>query len=700
MKLLVFLFFILNYFHLNAIASENEAIWNYSNGNYQGHKYSSLKKIDVSNVNSLKKAWSHSNGFIPSIKNNSQVIPVFTGKSIITSSVDGYVISLNPANGKENWRTKLSKPVAKRGMVFLRENQIVLVTTRKGVVAIDERSGKINKNFGNNGVYGKGLSLVAPIVNNKNIHIAFRTKIESFVLKTGKKRWSFDLNGARVWSGFSFDKKTNTIAVVTSNLINLWGKTDIKPDYSNSLILLNSKTGKEKCKFKDVKHDHWDLDMVGSPIFTNIRLDNVTKRVVYAFSKTGNVFAIDLKKCDFVFNNKKNFKIIETETPNNGQTYSKKQIKILKPEPLLDQKYDLNEYLNTLTSKKKMDYIKFKAKKSKYGKEFIPLSLNYDVIFFGLHGGPSWSGGTLDNINNQIIIATNHYPWILRSFYLDKLLNKILVKNSNLKEIFNKSDHLSPWQKKNNGDDEKKIKKIYSNALSLIDLQGSKVYKTKCQSCHGVVKEGVYFSESEGDRYIPNLMGVSFTNKIKSLNSLKNFENAHKYAKKTNINEKDLKLVKNYLTKKDKLLKKLGLLYEYGAWQLFLDDEKLPASIPPWGKLNAININTGKINWSKPIGFRKTKTGKIIKGDFSFGGVLSTAGNLLFATGTPDKYLRAYESNSGKKLWEYKLPAAGSSSPITYLYNDEQYILVNSGGGKFFGFEEKLGDQIIAFKLN
>ena len=285
MKLLVFLFFILNYFHLNAIASENEAIWNYSNGNYQGHKYSSLKKIDVSNVNSLKKAWSHSNGFIPSIKNNSQVIPVFTGKSIITSSVDGYVISLNPANGKENWRTKLSKPVAKRGMVFLKENQIVLVTTRKGVVAIDERSGKINKNFGNNGVYGKGLSLVAPIVNNKNIHIAFRTKIESFVLKTGKKRWSFDLNGARVWSGFSFDKKTNTIAFVTSNLINLWGKTDIKPDYSNSLILLNSKTGKEKCKFKDVKHDHWDLDMVGSPIFTNIRLDNVTKRVVYAFSK-------------------------------------------------------------------------------------------------------------------------------------------------------------------------------------------------------------------------------------------------------------------------------------------------------------------------------------------------------------------------------------------------------------------------------
>ena len=127
------------------------------------------------------------------------------------------------------------------------------------------------------------------------------------------------------------------------------------------------------------------------------------------------------------------------------------------------------------------------------------------------------------------------------------MLNKILVKNSNLKEIFNKSDHLSPWQK-NNGDDEKKIKKIYSNALSLIDLQGSKIYKTKCQSCHGVVKEE-YILVVEGDRYIPNLMGVSFTNKIKSLNSLKNFKNAHKYAKKLTL-MKRFKISKKLFNKK------------------------------------------------------------------------------------------------------------------------------------------------------
>ena len=699
MKLTTFLFFL--FFLGNGIALGKEEIWNYSNGNYQGHKFSSLNKIDTSNVNRLKKAWSYSNGFISSIKNNSQIIPIFTGTSIITSSVDGYLISISPSDGNEKWRIKLKRPVAKRGLVFLKEENIILVTTREGVVAVDESSGKINTRFGKKGIYGNGLSLVSPITYDQKVFVAFIKKIESFSLRDGKKNWTFDLNGARVWSGFSFDEETNTIAAVTSNLINLWGKTDITPDYSNSLILIDSKTGKLNCVFKDVKHDHWDLDMVGSPIFTNITFRDKVIRAVYAFSKTGNIFVIDVNKCEFIFNEKENFKIINTEVPDNEQTYAAQQTKILKPEPLLDQKYNLEKYLETIEDKEKIKFIKFKAKRARYGKDFIPPSLNHDVVFFGLHGGPSWSGGTLDSINNQIIISSNHYPWIIRSFYSDRLLNKIMKKNERLEGIFSEGKYLSPWQKKDGGNNELKIKKIYSNISDLIDKDGSMVYKKKCQSCHGSVREGVYKAEFEGDLYIPNLIGISYTDKIKSLDNLKNFKSAHKYAETFgSLSEKDLKSVKSYFIKHDKYLKKFGLLFKYGAWQLFLDDEKLPASIPPWGKLNAIDVNTGKINWSTPSGFRETKSGKIIKGDFSFGGVLSTAGNLLFATGTPDKYIRAYEAKSGKKLWEFKLPSAGSSSPISYLYKGEQYILVNAGGGKFFGFDEKLGDQIIAFKIN
>ena len=196
----------------------------------------------------------------------------------------------------------------------------------------------------------------------------------------------------------------------------MWGKTDIDPDYTNSLILIDGDTGKIKCKFQDVRHDHWDFDMVGSPIFTDVKILNEKKRAVYAFSKTGNVFAIDVKTCKFLFDDKKNFKTLKTETSKYNQTYSTEQTKILLPEPLLDQRYDFESFLKTLNDKENIDYLKFRTRNAKFNKEFIPLSLNYDVLMYGLHGGPSWYGGTLDLINNQIIIPSNHYPWVLRSF--------------------------------------------------------------------------------------------------------------------------------------------------------------------------------------------------------------------------------------------------------------------------------------------
>ena len=100
-----------------------------------------------------------------------------------------------------------------------------------------------------------------------------------------EKNWTINLNGARVWSGFSYDKTTNTVAIVTSNLVHLWGKTDIDPDYTNSLILIDGDTGKIKCKFQDVRHDHWDFDMVGSPIFTDVKILNEKKEQYMHFQK-------------------------------------------------------------------------------------------------------------------------------------------------------------------------------------------------------------------------------------------------------------------------------------------------------------------------------------------------------------------------------------------------------------------------------
>ena len=130
-----------------------------------------------------------------------------------------------------------------------------------------------------------------------------------------------------------------------------------------------------------------------------------------------------------------------------------------------------------------------------------------------------------------------------------------------------------------------------------------------------------------------------------------------------------------------------------------MDENKLPASPPPWGKIVAIDINSGKINWSIPFGYRSISSSKKIKGDINFGGVLSTRGNIFFATGTPDEYARAYNSLNGEEIWKFKLPVAGSAPPMTYLHEDEQYVVFNASGGRFFGFSDQLGDYLIAFKL-
>ena len=117
------------------------------------------------------------------------------------------------------------------------------------------------------------------------------------------------------------------------------------------------------------------------------------------------------------------------------------------------------------------------------------------------------------------------------------------------------------------------------------------------------------------------------------------------------------------------------------------------------GEIISLNVSSGKINWRKPFGEREIYE-KTIKGDINFGGVTSTAGGIFIATGTTDKKVRIFNSLNGEELWEYKMNFSGSSHPMTFEHNGEQYIVINSSGGRFFGYEKKIGDQIYSFKLN
>src|ERR1700747_381769 len=133
----------------------------------------------------------------------------------------------------------------------------------------------------------------------------------------------------------------------------------------------------------------------------------------------------------------------------------------------------------------------------------------------------------------------------------------------------------------------------------------------------------------------------------------------------------------------------------FGLYRTFLfSPGETPCNAPPWGTTVAVDLFTGKIIWNVPLGsfVPGQQTGTI-----NLGGPMVTAGGLVFTSAAMDNSLRAFDSQTGRQLWQFALPAGGQATPMTYTFKDKQYVVIAAGGHGKLG--TKQGDSVLAFDL-
>jgi quinoprotein glucose dehydrogenase len=291
---------------------------------------------------------------------------------------------------------------------------------------------------------------------------------------------------------------------------------------------------------------------------------------------------------------------------------------------------------------------------------YNPPSLQGTLEFPGLDGGAEWGGPSFDPRSGILYINSNEVGWIVKA-----------VENKN-----------------------------ETPANENIVQAGKRLYELNCMVCHGADKEGSsnypslqklqakYTSLSfdtlllTGRRMMPGFGQLSEAQR----NAIASFV--------LDIKSEKEKTFVDTSSKKDDPFK---LPYTISGISKFLTKQGLPGIAPPWGTLNAIDLNTGEYVWRKPLGTDPDFPGsKDPTGTENYGGSVITAGGLVFIAATKDGKIRAFNKRNGELLWEATLPVPAYATPAVYQLNGKQYVVIACGGGKL---KTKSGDSYVAFAL-
>jgi quinoprotein glucose dehydrogenase len=705
---------VLIFFSCNQKPTTDYSGWQVYGGNKEANHYSSLNQIDTNNVTQLKVAWTYHTGDADSMT-QIQVNPIIIDSTLFAVSPKLKLFALDAAAGKEKWVfDPMNDSTVKkernfgmnvcRGVTFYSDNkdsQRIFYSANSQLYCIDGKTGIPVKSFGENGKIdlhrdlGRDASklyvaMTSPgIIYKDMIIVGCRVSeeadaapgfIRAYDVHSGKLRWIFHtipqpgefgydswddkdawkhIGGVNAWSGFSLDEKNGILfAPMGSASYDFYGGRRTGNNlFANCVLALDAATGKRIWHFQTVHHDVWDRDLPTAPVLVSIKKDGKTIDGIAQTTKSGFIFLFNRKTGESIY------PIDETPVPNQseliGEKLSPTQPVPSFPKPFARQLLTEKD-LNDLVSDSSYADIKNRLAHYHTGNMFNPPSKEGTVIFPGFDGGAEWGGPAYDPYTGILYVNASEMSWIL---------TMVDVKN--------------------------KPQKAETNLQA-----GTRIYNSSCMNCHG--------PEREGSANYPVLIGINKKYNQQQFEQIvssgRRMMPAFKQLDKEEINALASFILDNKKEQNQKFIapQKVkdswnDLPYSSTGYNKFLTKEGYPAVKPPWGTLNAIDLNTGNLLWKDTLGdYPELKAKGIHSGTENYGGPVVTAGGLLFIAATSDAKIRAFNKRTGKLLWEADLPAAGFATPSVYEVKGKQYLVIACGGGKL---GKKTSDAYVAFAL-
>jgi quinoprotein glucose dehydrogenase len=660
--------------------------WPVYHGGYENTKYSPLKQIHAGNVSQLRLAWKFDTGDAGK-DTEMQCNPLVRHGVMYVSSPRLRVFALDAATGKPLWRFDPHEgkdPGAgkfrHRGFNYWESggDRRLYFAAGPWLWCLNARTGEPVRRFGKNGridlrenlgrdASGLTVTVTTPGVVYKDLLIlgslvseslpAAPGHIRAYDVRTGKLRWIFHtiphpgefgyetwpkdawqyIGGANAWGGLALDEKRGIVFAPTgSATYDFYGANRHGDNlFANCLIALDAATGRRLWHFQFVRHDLWDRDLPTAPTLVQVRRGGRVIDAVAQITKSGHVWVFDRVTGESLFPYEE---IAVPPSDVDGEKTAPKQVLPLAPPPFARQMFT-EDLVTRRTPEAHADVLR-RWRAYRNGPQFTPPSLEGTILFPGFDGGGEWGGASWDRETGLFYINSNEMAWVIK-----------LVERK----------------------DEKRA-------------TGRTLYMRQCASCH---RDNLAGSPPEFPSLV-NLAGRRSAEQVRRIVQ----NGAGRMPGYAHLGASAVDAILAYIlqgeekevTDAPRAPSPIDLKYRLDGYTRFTDPDGYPAIQPPWGTLNALDLNKGEYAWRIPFGEipALVKQGLRNTGSENYGGSVVTAGGLLFIGATnSDAKFRAFDKRTGALLWEYQMDAAGNATPATYMANGKQFVVIGAGGGKW-----------------